>query len=368
MTSRDKIRLLDLGPQALEKELSGRLEAWGEKPFRLRQVLRHIYQRCTLDFQDMTDLGRELRERLAENYLLPLLKPVERRRSKDGTVKTLWTLAEDNARVEGVTIPMERGRHTLCISTQTGCAFGCRFCATGRLGAGRNLSAGEIVGQVLDLLAGSMQGSGPRVRDGDRVAAPNIVVMGMGEPLLNYDNLKTAIEVLNHPGLCQIGSRRITVSTVGLPEEIVRFSREFPQMKLALSLHAATDRLRRSLMPVAARVSLSDLLEACRQANEITGKKITIEYLVIPTVNDRDEDVRALAAVSRSLHCKINLIGLNPVKGMDFRAPTPDELESFRLRLSSACGQEVTVRASRGADIAGACGQLAARCKTTHQI
>ncbi len=353
------IRLLDLGPQELKTELSRCLAQWDEKPFRVKQILGHVYQRCVLDFESMTDLPAALRSSLARTYRLKILEPLERKFSADGTAKTLWEL-EDGARLESVIIPMEAGRCTICLSTQTGCALGCAFCATGRLGAGRNLSAGEIVGQALAEMAEAAQDSGPRIKGAERSAAPNLVFMGMGEPLLNYDNLKTALEVLNHSELTQVGSRRITVSTVGLPEQIVRFSRDFPQMKLAVSLHAATDSLRKALMPIAKKVSLSELLDACRQAQAITGKRITFEYLVIPTVNDRLEDVRALAAICSSIHCKINLIGLNRVEGLPFRSPAPDELARFQKSLSSACNQAVTLRRSHGTDIAGACGQLAA--------
>jgi len=353
------IKLLDLGPQALKKELSQCMAGWNEKPYRAAQILRQVYQRCTLEFESMTDLPADLRSRLAGTYVLKTVEPLERSLSADGTVKTLWELG-DGAGVESVSIPMEAGRRTICLSTQTGCPLGCAFCATGRLGAGRNLTAGEIVGQALAEMAVSANNSGPRVKGSERAGAPNIVVMGMGEPLLNYDNLKTALEVLNHEELAQVGSRRITVSTVGLPAEMVRFSRDFPQMKLAVSLHAASDSLRKSLMPVAGKVSLSRLLEACREVHAITGKRITFEYLVIPSVNDRQEDVQALAAISARLPCKINLIGLNPVNGLPFRVPRTEELLRFQKQLSSACRQAVTLRRSHGTDIAGACGQLAA--------
>ena len=353
------VRLLDLGPQELKTELSRRLARWDEKSYRVKQILSHIYQRSTLDFESMTDLPAALRSRLSETYQLKLLELLEHSVSADGTAKTLWEL-DDGARVESVTIPMEAGRCTICLSTQTGCALGCSFCATGRVGPARNLSAGEIVGQALAEMADAAQGSVPRIKGADRVSAPNLVFMGMGEPLLNYDNLKTALEVLNHSELTQVGSRRISVSTVGLPEQIVRFSQDFPQMKLAVSLHAATDSLRKALMPIAKKVSLSQLLDACRQAQATTGKRITFEYLVIPTVNDRREDIQALASIAAGIPCKINLIGLNPVDGLPFRASTPEELTSFQKQLSSACRQAVTLRRSHGTDIAGACGQLAA--------
>jgi 23S rRNA (adenine2503-C2)-methyltransferase len=355
------IPLLDLGPDEIIAELRGRLASWGEKPYRVKQVIRQIYQRLSLDFLEMTDLPAGLRENLASTYRIMPLGIVERRKSRDGTVKTLWKL-DDGAFVESVTIPMERERSTLCLSTQTGCAFGCVFCATGRLGAGRNLSSGEIVGQAIALMR---ETEGPVPAGEDRPRSPNIVFMGMGEPFLNYENLKKALTVLNHNDFLQVGARRITVSTVGLPDGIIRFSQDFPQMKLAVSLHSAREALRKKLIPAARKYPLPQLLEACREAHRITARRITFEYLLIPGVNDEPEDIEALARFTGNLPCKINLIPYNPVPGVLFQAPTREELENFQKKLFTSSKQAVTMRKSHGTDIEGACGQLAPRMKAS---
>lgn len=354
-----RLMLLDLAPEEVEAELADRIASWEEKPYRVRQILRQIYQRGTLDFSLMTDLSAGLRERLCAAYEITPLKAGEAAVSGDGTRKRLWRLG-DGESVESVEIPMERDYYTVCLSTQTGCAFGCSFCATGKLGAGRNLSTGEILGQALASLS-TREPPEKDTRETDRPRSPNFVFMGMGEPLLNYENLKKALRIMNHNDFMQVGSRRITVSTVGLPEEMLRFSRDFPQMKLAVSLHAATEPLRKKLMPAARRVPLSRLLEACVKCYRITGKRITFEYLLLPGVNDRPEDVEALAGISSTLPCKINLISFNRVEGVPFKPPSEQTVERFQKALRSACKQAVTFRRSHGADIAAACGQLAAR-------
>ena len=352
-----RLCLLDLAPEELEAELADRIASWEEKPYRAGQILRQIYQRGILDFSLMTDLPKELRERLEAAYRIMPMREGETAESKDGTRKRLWHLA-DGETVESVEIPMKRGYFTACLSTQTGCAFGCIFCATGKLGAGRNLSSGEILGQALTAF-GSRNPLSKNAPDTNRPRSPNFVFMGMGEPFLNYQNLRKALQVMNHNDLMQVGSRRITVSTVGLPEQMLRFSHDFPQMKLAVSLHAATETLRKKLMPAAGRVPLSLLLKACVECYRITGKRITFEYLLLPGVNDRAEDVEALAGISRELPCKINLIAFNRVEGVPFRPPSEQQVERFQKALLSACNQAVTYRRSHGADIAGACGQLA---------
>jgi len=353
-----RLLLLDLGPEQLKAELTDRIASWKEKPFRVRQILRQIYRRGVLDFRLMTDLPEELRQRLEAAYEIMPLKEGEVAESRDGTRKRLWHLADCES-VESVEIPMERGYFTVCLSTRTGCAFDCSFCATGKLGAGRNLSTGEILGQALAPLI-SRNSPERNAANAGRPRSPNFVFMGMGEPLLNYENLKKALQVMNHSGLMNIGSRRITVSTVGLPEQMLRFSRDFPQMKLAVSLHAATEPLRIKLMPAASRrVTLSALLKACGECYRITGKQVTFEYLLLPGVNDRPEDVEALAGISSALPCKINLIAFNRVEGLPFRPPGEQEMERFRKALGPACKKTLTFRTPHGADIAAACGQLA---------
>ena len=355
---KSKVSLLDLGADKAAAHLTEQLGRWGVKPFRAKQVLRQVFQRGTLDFGLMSDLPLELRDRLASAYeLYPLLSAGESV-SRDRTVKQLWR-AGDGSVLESVVIPMQRGHRTVCLSTQTGCALGCSFCATGRMSAGRNLSAGEILVQAIHPVSG---GRGGEIRDSDTTNSNrslNYVFMGMGEPMLNYENLAAAIRVMNHNDFMQVGARRITVSTVGIPEQMIRFSTEFPQVKLALSLHAADDTLRRNLMPIARKVPLAELIDACYECNRITGRRITLEYLVLPGINDRESDITALARISKRLSCKINLIGYNPVAGLTFSKPTHLELIQLRDRLFEVCKSAVTVRESHGNDIAGACGQLA---------
>lgn len=353
-----KKSLLDFRADEISPLLTEQLGSWGVKAFRVKQILRQVYQRGTLDFSLMTDLPKDLRERLTLAFeLYPMLLSGEAV-SRDGTVKHLWR-ADDGAVAESVVIPMERGHRTVCLSTQSGCALGCSFCATGRLGAGRNLSAGEILVQAVYPIS---SGQGGEVRDSagkDSDRSANFVFMGMGEPLLNFDNLAATLRVMNHPDLMQVGARRITVSTVGLPEQMIRLSSEFPQVKLAVSLHAADDSLRRNLMPIAKKISLSDLIAACRECIDITNRRITLEYLVLPGINDRENDITALAGISRKLDCKVNLIGYNPVEGLSFRRPTRKELLAFRDKVFAASKIAVSIRESHGRDIAGACGQLA---------
>ncbi len=357
-SNKSKVSLLDLGANKAAAHLTEQLGHWGVKPFRGKQILRQVFQRGTLDFALMTDLPIELRSRLASAYELYPLLTAGKSVSRDRTIKQLWR-ADDGSVVESVVIPMQRGHRTVCLSTQTGCALGCSFCATGRLGAGRNLSAGEILVQTIHPVSG---GQGGEIRDSDNANSDrslNYVFMGMGEPMLNYENLASAIRVMNHNDFMQVGARRITVSTVGLPEQMVRFSTEFPQVKLALSLHAAEDKLRRNLMPVAAKTPLPELIKACHECNRITGRRITLEYLVLPGINDSESDITALARISKRLSCKINLIGYNPVDGLTFRKPTHPELIQLRDKLFELCKTAVTIRDPHGNDIAGACGQLA---------
>ncbi len=357
-TSNKKTSLLNLGVSEASAHLTDQLGSWKVKPFRVKQILRQVYQRGTLDFGLMTDLPKDLRTRLSSAYDLYPMLPANKSVSRDRTTKQLWRTNCGSA-TESVVIPMERGHRTVCLSTQTGCALACSFCATGRIGAGRNLSAGEILVQAIHPVS---DGQGGDIRDSDNADSArshNYVFMGMGEPLLNYENLATALRVMNHNDFMQVGARRITVSTVGLPEQMIRFSTEFPQVKLALSLHAADDSLRRNLMPIARKVPLTELLAACKECNKITGRRITLEYLVLPGINDRDVDIKALARIGKRLSCKINLIGYNPVEGLQFRKPTHSELIEFRDKLFDLTKIAVSVRDSRGSDIGGACGQLA---------
>jgi 23S rRNA (adenine2503-C2)-methyltransferase len=329
-------------------ELNALLNEWGEPSFRARQVWKHVYARLTPGPQAMSDVPRPLRERLTEALDFGGLEPVAEASSADtGTSKTLFSLA-DGERIETVLMRYER-RRTICISTQVGCAMGCVFCATGQMGYQRHLTPGEIVAQVLTY-ARRLQAADERLT--------NIVVMGMGEPFHNYEATMAALDRLNDPEGFGFGERRMTISTVGLIPGIDRFAAEKRQINLAVSLHAATDELRASLLPVNRRYPLEPLFEACRRYVQSTHRRITFEWALIESVNDGEDQALALAGLARGLLCHVNLIPLNPTGGYAGGATPRDRAQAFRLALQSH-GIPATVRLRRGIDIQAGCGQLA---------
>jgi 23S rRNA (adenine2503-C2)-methyltransferase len=337
--------------------------ALGEKPYRARQIFRGLHQRGAATLDELTDVPRALRERLAEAYALRTLSVAEEHRSSDGTIKWKWRTF-DGRFVESVYMPHasdedgeapSRERRTLCVSTQVGCAVGCRFCLTGTMGLVRNLGAGEIADQIHRAdrrLVELGEGEAPR-------PLTNLVFMGMGEPLHNFENLKVA---LNDLLLCEDGPnfshRHVTVSTSGLVPQIRRLGEE-TQVKLAISLNATTDAQRDALMPINRRYPLRALMEACRTFPMKQGRRITFEYVLLGGVNDADADAERLAALVRGVPAKVNLIPYNENPGLGFRAPAEERVESFRELLAR---RDVTavVRKNRGRDIQAACGQLAA--------
>ncbi len=326
------------------------LEPHVDQPYRARQIYRALYQRGVLDFAEMTDLSKDLRARLARHFKLRLPEVVNRHRSADGTEKYLFRLS-DGATIEAVDIPAGR-RRTLCISSQAGCALACRFCVTGYWGGGRNLTSGEILGQVLAVRAASR----PDATEGD--ASPlNLVFMGMGEPLLNLDHLDDALAILME----QIPRRRITVSTAGVIPGIEAMARWPRRPRLAISLHAPDDERRSRLMPINRRYPLGDLLAALGRYPLEPRERITFEYLLIRDFNDARRDADALVRLLAGLSAKINLIPLNPdpVLGQEMRPPEPHRVEAFQRRLN-ARGMTATVRQRRGDDVSAACGQLRA--------
>ncbi len=329
-------------------ELTALLHEWGEPGYRARQVWKHVYARLAPNPQAMSDVPRPLRERLTEALDFEGLRPLAEAASADGgTSKTLFSL-EDGERVEAVLMRYER-RRTICISTQVGCAMGCVFCATGQMGYQRNLTAGEIVAQVMTY-ARRLQTTGERLT--------NIVVMGMGEPFHNYEGTMAALDRLNDPEGFGFGERRMTISTVGLIPGIDRFAAEKRQVNLAVSLHAATDELRSSLLPINRRYPLEPLFDACRRYVQSTHRRITFEWALIEGVNDGDDQSIALAALAQGLLCHVNLIPLNPTQGYTGGATSRDRAQAFRLALESH-GIPATVRMRRGIDIQAGCGQLA---------
>lgn len=313
-----------------------------DRGYRVEQIFKAIHERSVDDLQEVTTLGKELRRKLAEEFRIGLPEITEKQFSADGTVKYLFRMA-DGASVEAVDIPDE-GRRTLCISSQAGCALACRFCVTGYWGAGRDLSVGEIVGQVVRMVGGlSLEQS------------LNLVFMGMGEPLLNLEAVRSAIELLTE----WISWRRITVSTVGVVPGIEAMSTWPKRPNLAVSLHAPDDERRSRLMPINRKYPLPQLLEALRRYPLEPGRQLTIEYILIRDVNDAPPDAEALADLIRPLEAKVNLIPVNPDPVLDARMVPPDEetVERFRARLEER-GRVATVRRRRGDDVAGACGQL----------
>ena len=328
----------------------------GEKPFRVTQVMKWLHHRDVDDFDAMTDLSRALRARLAEIAEVRMPAVSSEHVSKDGTRK--WLLAlEDGQRVEMVFIP-EKDRGTLCISSQVGCALDCSFCATGKQGFNRNLSAAEIVGQVR-LAVRSLKD----VDLGRPKAVTNVVLMGMGEPLLNYDEVTAAIAVLLDDLGYGISKRRLTLSTAGVVPAIRRLG-EVTDVALAVSLHAPTDELRDELVPINRRYPIAELLDACREYLSRLGewRSVTIEYTLMDDVNDRPEHARALAELLEDMKdkVKINLIPFNPFPGSGYRRPSAQRVRDFQTFLLDR-GFATMLRTTRGDDIDAACGQLAGR-------
>jgi 23S rRNA (adenine2503-C2)-methyltransferase len=328
-------------------ELTALLAGWGEPAYRARQIWTWLYDQRVSTFDAMTNLSKDLRERLAAETRLGVLELVTERASRDGTNKRLYRL-EDGQLIESVLMPYDDDRRTACISTQAGCAMGCVFCATGQMGFARHLTAAEIFEQAVrfaQLLAA----------EGDRLS--NVVLMGMGEPFHNYDESLAAIRRLMDD--LGIGARHITVSTVGLVPKIRQFADEGLQVRLAISLHAATDAERSALLPINKRHDLAELLDACRYYVEQTGRRITFEWALIAGENDTSEQARQLGSLLEGLLCHVNLIPLNPTGGYEGKPSDPDAILRF-IRILESYDIPATVRVRRGIDIDAGCGQLKA--------
>lgn len=321
------------------------LESQGEPAYRFEQIASWLYGRRAPSFAAMSNLPRPLREALAREFHPPALAAERVAQAADGTRKLVFRL-EDGRRIESVLIP-DPPRLTLCVSSQAGCAMGCAFCATARLGLQRHLSAAEIVGQVL--------GSAEHFLPEEQLT--NLVFMGMGEPLHNYDAVVEAIGVLTAPWGCGISARRITVSTVGLVPQMRRLMEE-TNVQLAVSLTAPSDEQRDALVPLNRRYPLEALLSACRELPIPQRRRITFEYVLLAGVNDSLVDANRLIHLLRGIRCKVNLIPFNPFPDSGFRRPDDAVVEAFRRHLDAA-HVHCTVRQSRGRDVAAACGQLA---------
>lgn len=342
--------LLDLDRAALEAWLAAR----DQPRYRASQICDWVFAKGVADFAAMTNLSKDLRARLAAEFDVWRGRVTTVRASSDGTEKLLITWPDGRA-VETVWIP-DGDRHTVCVSSQVGCPVGCRFCASGLGGVERNLAAGEIVEQALrvrDLVAASP------AADGRPARLSHVVLMGMGEPLANYDNVVRAIRILNAPWGLGIGARRITLSTVGLPKQIRRLADEGLQLNLALSLHAPTQELRQELIPWG-RVPIAELLEACDYYFRKTGREVTLEYVLLAGVNMSPAQAVQLAAVARRLRCNVNLLRYNPVPGLPYERPTAETAFAFQEQLRRL-GVNAHIRTSRGRDIDAACGQLRRR-------
>jgi len=364
------------------EELEAQFKSWNEPTYRVTQLLEWFYSRRAASWDAMTNLPKSLLEKLREKFSLHCLELVRKQGAQDTTQKFLWKLA-DGSLIESVLIPANPAlygegsdRHTLCISTQVGCAYGCKFCASGLDGWKRNLTPDEIVEQVLAVERWNekeAQGARREARS-ENASSPtpdasrlinNIVVMGMGEPLANYKNLLKALKILNAPWGGGIGARKITISTSGLAPQIHRLAAEPLQFRLAISLHGATDAVRNKIMPVNRKHPLKELVAACEHYQMQKGRMLTFEYILIAGVNDSIEQAGPLAALAKKLFAKVNLIPYNKVKGLQWERPDEQVCESF-LRALEKQKVTATLRREKGHDIDAACGQL--RLKTEKEL
>jgi len=334
---------IDIKDLTLE-ELKTELEKIEEPAYRADQIFDWLYKKGVSRFEDMTNLARDLKEKLSRVFSLGGLELEGVCRSKDRTEKYLFRLADGHC-VEAVLIPAG-GRKTVCLSTQVGCKFGCVFCASGLHGFIRDMKPSEIVGQILFL------------KDNFEICPTNIVFMGMGEPLDNFDNLAKAIDILNSPQGLGLAARRMTVSTCGLVPGIERFKNLGHQVNLSVSLHAASEAKRNSLMPVNRKYPLEKLIAACEELVRDGGRKITLEVVLIKGINDSAADADGLARLAKRLKAKINLIPYSPVSGLPFAVPEKKRIQDFLRRLEEK-NVPATLRQSKGRDIRAACGQLA---------
>lgn len=349
-SQQEKINLLDLDAEGIR--------AWcasiGQKPFRATQLARWIHRYCCDDFDAMTNLAKEFRARLKDLAYIKAPSIIREHKSADGTRKWLFDVGNGNA-VEAVFIP-EDDRGTLCISTQAGCAMGCLFCSTGKQGFNRNLTTGEIVGQLWTAERELRREAG--ITDPNDRVISNVVLMGMGEPLQNLDNVIPALRIFLDDNGYGLSRRRVTVSTSGLVRQMDKLGEAVP-VALAVSLHAPDDALRDKLMPVNKKHPLEELLAACRRYLKVAPRDfITFEYLLLDGINDAPEQARALVKLVKTVPCKFNLIPFNPFPDSDLKQPEREKVLAFAKILNDA-GIVTTVRKTRGDDIAAACGQLA---------
>ena len=373
------------------EELIAPFKSWNLPGYRLDQVLKWLYEKHASSWVEMTNLPKALRDQLAQHYSLHALELVRKQGSRDTTQKFLWKLS-DGAMIESVLIPANPAlygeasdRHTLCVSTQVGCAYGCKFCASGLEGWKRNLRVDEIVEQVLATERWNEANAERETRSAELKAVPaaadstpsprsalpasrlinNLVIMGMGEPLANYDNLLKALRILNASWGGGIGARKITISTSGLAPQIRKLAEEPLQFRLAISLHGATDETRNKIMPVNRKYPLAELIGACEDYQRKRDRMITLEYILIAGVNDALKETRPLAVLAKRLNAKVNLIPYNKVEDLKWTRPSEEVQEAFLAALEGQ-GVTATLRREKGHDIDAACGQL--RLKTEREL
>lgn len=334
--------MTDINSMNME-ELKALMTALGDKPFRAKQIYSWLHERLVTSYDEMTNIPKSLKEKL-KDYPITALEMVDVQISKiDGTRKYLFRLSDGNV-IESVLMRYKHG-NSVCISSQVGCRMGCRFCASTIGGLTRGLQASEMLDQIYRI----------QVLSGERVS--NVVVMGTGEPLDNYENLLRFIHILTEEGGLHISQRNLTVSTCGLVPKMYELAKEKFQMTLALSLHAPNDEKRQELMPIARKYTMDEVLDACRNYFEETGRRITFEYSLVAGVNDSDQDARELSGKIGDINCHVNLIPVNPIKERSFQRSTRQAVENFKIKLEK-CGINVTIRREMGSDIDGACGQL----------
>ena len=337
----EKVDLKNLSPTELESLIA----SFGKERYRSIQILRWLYKRGVHSFDEMTNLSKKFRQALEQISFISTLHPLMVEESRDGTKKFLFQL-EDGNLIESVLIP-DKKRLTLCLSTQVGCAMGCRFCLTGKKGLKRNLTTAEIVNQILAV----------RETLPDKTSITNIVLMGMGEPLANYQNTLKAIDLMAHPEAFKFSSRRVTLSTVGLLPQLQQLSKEKVRFRLAVSLNASDEETRSRFMPVNRLHPLKRILEVCRKFPLQPRARITFEYVLLEGENDSPQDAKRLLTLLRGIPSKINLIPFNEASGIPFKKPSEERVRQFQDILMEG-GLTAIVRASKGADISAACGQL----------
>jgi len=340
-SSSQKIDLKNLSPSELEDFI----RSFGKERYRSLQILRWLYQKGAHSIDEMTNLSKGFRQELNEVSFIATLHPLHMEQAKDGTKKFLFQL-DDGNRIESVLIP-DNKRLTLCLSTQVGCALGCRFCLTGKTGWKRDLTVSEIANQILAV----------RETLTDKTSITNVVLMGMGEPLANYKNTLKAIELMTHSDAFKLSSRRITLSTVGLLPELEQLSKEKISFRLAISLNASDEETRSYLMPLNRRYPLKRVLEVCRNFPLRPRTRITFEYVLLEGINDSPQDAKRLLKILRGIPSKINLIPLNEAPGIPFKRPLDEKVREFQQVLMDG-GLTAIVRVGKGAEISAACGQL----------